>query len=229
MEIHKKSKYLFTIPIYLIAIIFIFQGIFKEHSIIPIESLVGLGLGFIMTAFLYVDRRLSKIVLNPSIGIETDSLSNCFQRIEKRKTHFDSLRIYGNNSLHFFPLFANSKITVNNLELLLRKKDSGNLEQDSEFNKIVDNYIEEWTKLKKKGRIRKLSIKRYLNSPTEWQAIFDNSFLIFGLNYPNQDDWKDAELMLDDATLIENHSVQTGKVIKNYSNRFKLFFKNAKN
>lgn len=227
MRFHKYSKYLISTPLFFISIVLIFQGILKEYFTLSVETLAGWGLGFIVTAFLYIDRRLSQIIINPPIGIIGDRINNCFNFIEDRKKHFENIKIYGNNSIHFFPLFANSNIRVNNLEILLREKSTENSIEDSRFNQTVKNYVNEWHKLKATGKIKKVIIKKYKHPPTEWQIVFDNKFIIMGLNYPNEMDWKDVELLIDHATLIENVSVESEKIINNYVTRFNLFFKNA--
>ena len=216
------AQYITYMSLILISLMLIFWGQIASFIPFTLPQIAGIGLGFLVGAFLYFDHLISQLIQNPSTALMHGTLNKCFDIIETKVHHVHHLRIYANATTNIEPLFANSSITVDRCEILLRELRPDET-TDSYFTQHLQHMIKQWQELEKKARIKKLEFRRHNTVPTEWHIIFDDKFIICGLNIPERNDWLGIDIL--EPTLIDNRSVETRLLIRKYIERFDGFFK----
>jgi hypothetical protein len=217
------ARYVTSVSLVLISLALIFWSQIAPSIPLTLPQVAGIGLGFLVGAFLYFDHLISQLITNPSTTIVHATLNKCFDLIESKMGHVNHLRIYANATSNIQPLFANSRLTVERCEILLRELPKD--EVDAELNIHIARMIKQWEELKIKGRIKQLECRRHHAIPTEWQVIFDDRFIISGLNIPEKNDWLGIDIL--EPTKIDNRSMETKLLINKYIERFDGFFRIA--
>jgi hypothetical protein len=215
------ARYVTYVSLILISLVLVFWSQVAPSIPLTLPQVAGIGLGFLVGAFLYFDNLISQLILNPATALTHTTLNKCFDIIESKMSHVNHLRIYANATTNIHPLFANSNLRVERCEILLRELRAD--EVDTELTRHTDRMIKQWDELKNKGRIKQLEIRRHHSLPTEWQVIFDDRFIICGLNIPERNDWLGIDIL--EPTLLDNRSAETKLLINKYVERFDGFFK----
>jgi class 3 adenylate cyclase len=149
------------------------------------------------------------------------SLVELFGLIEKRIGQVERLRIYANASTSVQPIFANSRVQARRCEMILREPGSDDPDS-ANFLQHLGHMLKQWDELKRAGRISEFECRRSNMLPTEWQIIFDDTFIICGLNVPDRSDWLGiAEI---EPFLVDNSSPEGKFFIDKYVERFDRFF-----
>jgi len=207
-----------AIPLLTISLLAFFWSQLAPSLPLTQTQILGLGLGALFAAFLYFDSKISEIISQPKEAIINGSANKCFDIVLSKMSHVKHLRIFGNSTIIVQPAIANSSVTIKKCEILIRE-----VKVNERLKEHIGDMIKEWQALTNKKRIDCLKINGHDCVPTEWYVIFDDEFLICGLNIPRKDEWKEVEI-LSDATLIQNRSIETKTLIKKYIFRFDEFF-----
>jgi hypothetical protein len=164
----------------------------------------------------------SHVNQNPTTALRHATLNKCFDTIEGSLKHVRHLRIYGNATTNIEPVLANSGITVDRCEVLIRESHLDESD-DENFDRHIGHMLKQWHELERKARIKELVFGRHDTVPTEWQIIFDDKFIICGLNIPGESDWLGIDIL--EPILVDDRSVETKLLISKYIQRFDGFFK----
>lgn len=155
-------------------------------------------------------------------NIKHGDLNELLAIIKKEYSDIKSLKVLANVTNIFLPAFQSSKLEVVEVQLLLRKPKENFQDSEEDYKNYFGTIINDWRKLEKNGRIKRLEIKYFDFLTPDWQVIIDDKFIILGLNVPQQDDWKKFEVL--ETILIAGDSKSGKLLIEKYSDRFDRFY-----
>lgn len=152
---------------------------------------------------------------------KSSSFSELFSEIEKHSKQYDELKIIANSTNALLPAFQDSNVKVGSCQIILRCPK----EDESELASFLKTVKQDWRDLEKKGRISKLSIHCVDNLLLDWQAIFDDKFMMLGLNSPHNENWKKYKMVA--TFLVSKTSKSSKEMIEKYRSRFDMVFETS--
>jgi hypothetical protein len=189
-------------------------------SSLSIQQLLGVLVGVFASSFLYFDSRLSEIQSSEILGFEHLNLIQAVNDTTKRLPYVRRMRVYALSSGMIQPLVASSKLEIDECTVLVRGFTDEELKIDSyrNYNSHIEDMIREWEKLRQRGRIKTLTVKRFFFAPTEYHIIFDESYLILGLLKPDPGSW--STVAVEEPVLVRNVNQITDSLVRKYISRF---------
>lgn len=184
-----------------------------EANIVSILLLSGMG------TLLFLKTIEEK---NQRVGINLVDLNESISLIKKELPIVNKMRILANATDRFLPAFLNSGIQVKSVEILLRRPYDSEIENKEYIDYLEKQIIPGWKKAEENKLIQKLDIKYFKFLSPDWQIIFDDKYLILGLNLPDKN--IQAFQVVDSILFIGNANEEL-IVIKKYTDRFDNFFK----
>ncbi len=191
----------------------IFGGFFKEILVAVIAAIFLAAVGFLWG-------RRTKLYNWIKI-VKLDSFHDHFSEIEKHSVSYEKLRILANSTNVVLPHFQESDLIINECEIILRTPKAN----ETLFANYIDTVEQDWRNLKEKGKITKLTIHFIDTLLLDFQVIFDDKFMLLGINTINEKDWKRYEIL--ETFLVINTSKSSKEMIEEYSKRFDSLFKNT--
>jgi len=106
-----------------------------------------------------------------------------FTTASKKTREVGLLRIYSITGQQMYAGICHSNIKVKECRLLVQNPPP-NCQKNRDTIKVVEAQIALWEQMKETGNIEKLIVRYYDFFPTEYECIFDDNHLIFGLFTP---------------------------------------------
>jgi hypothetical protein len=184
------------------------------------KIIAGLAVAIITGTSTWLYKR--KFSLRFRHTIKHGDLNEFLTIIKKTYPEIKTIKVLANVTNAFLPAFQSSGLNVIDMQLLLRKPANECEEIENDYKSYFNTIVNDWMKLAKQDRIKKLEIKYFDFLTTDWQVIIDDRFIILGLNVPQKDYWKKFEIT--DTILIAGDSPSEKSLIEKYSNRFDRFF-----
>jgi hypothetical protein len=181
---------------------------------------VGIATAIVVGTLTYLWGRRDKLYNWMKVA-KHSSFSTLFSEIERHSVRYNKLKIIANSTNALLPAFQESKITVKECEILLRRPKDDELE----FSSFLKTVEQDWRDLVARGRISNLAIRYVDDLLLDWQAIFDDEFMMLGLNSFDRQGWKKYNMI--GTFLVSKSSHSSKELIEKYTSRFDMVFKNC--
>lgn len=146
------------------------------------------------------------------------SLGDAFRRAAQYTPKVKHLRIYAITSAQMVSFFEHSGITAEACSVLVNKAPANRPLMAGQ----IEAAIQGWRALVDNGRIGSVEIRKYDFFPTEYEAIFDSTFLIFGLFQPSETQTSGARVRHPIA--VNSQSLPGARIISEFAERFDGLF-----
>jgi hypothetical protein len=156
-----------------------------------------------------------------SSNFQITSLGDAFRAASSVTPKVQHLRIYSITSAQMVSFLQHSGILVDRCSLLISKSTRGRPLMESQ----IEAAIQGWRALVENGSIALIEIRRYDFFPTEYEAIFDATFLILGLFHPSANETSGARVR--DPMTIHAQSSSGAKIVSEFTDRFDRLFESC--
>jgi uncharacterized protein YoxC len=161
-----------------------------------------------------------KLLREASSILQIVPLSEAFRLASDISPKVQHLRIYAITSAQMVSFLQHSGIIVDRCSLLISKSTQRPLMEAQ-----IEAAIQGWRALVETGTIAHVEVKRYDFFPTEYEAIFDSSFLIVGLFHPSLNETSGARVR--DPMVVRGQSAAGTKVVLEFLDRFDRLFQSC--
>jgi len=149
-------------------------------------------------------------------------LGEAFSVIAKTSPRVEHLRIFAISSLQILSFFKFNDIRADKCQILLRGFEENDTDHQDFLNQIK-LICSDWQYLHKTNRILELEIRHYDFLPTEYEVIFDNEYLIFGLYDSDPTDYSGVSVR--NPVLVDSKTDAGRIMVSEFANRFDNLFK----
>ena len=158
-------------------------------------------------------------------AIQIVSLAHGFEIVSSRLLHIDHLRVFAISSQQILGFLRFHPFEIETCSLLLRgfARDD---QAHSDFRKQIELVVRDWRVLQRDGRIKNLTVRSYDFLPTEYECIFNDTFMLLGLYDSDPSDY--SEVRVRKAALIEDSTLPAASMIAEYIERFDNLFSTCK-
>lgn len=167
-----------------------------------------------------VARQQPKLLREASSILQIVSLGEAFRLASNITPRVQHLRIYSITSAQMVSFLQHSGIVVDRCSLLISQPTQRPLMEAQ-----IEAAIQGWRALVESGTIAHVEIRRYDFFPTEYEAIFDSSFLVVGLFHPSPSETSGARVR--DPMVVHGQSAMGTKVVLEYTDRFDRLFQSC--
>ena len=145
------------------------------------------------------------------------------KHIQSNNLTIEKIQIIANTSSRILDFYRNTNLKLKTCEILFFKYSNPSIDTERMHNLNVDDNIKLWKSLVDTFIFEKLVISCYNTLPTDHQSLFDDQFLITGLNY--LDPIAPDLIGTMDETFFYNKDIGGhSEIITIYKNRFKQFW-----
>ena len=153
-----------------------------------------------------------------SSNFQIVTLGDAFRSAAILAPRVQHLRIYSITSAQMVSFLEHSGIVVDRCSLLISRATSGQPLMEGQ----IEAALQGWRALVENGKINSLEVRRYDFYPTEYEAIFDSTFLIVGLFDPSPAQTSGARVR--NPISVNAHSVAGAKFVSEFVERFDGLF-----
>lgn len=214
--LRKTTRYgtYFSLLIVSIALLFYqhFPKLIMDGSETNIYKALGILIGGMIALMRIFEYKLDKIAENQIKAIRVGEHGSNLASIYKEEETFTTALIYANTSSNIYTVIKESGIKVDLCKIILRREENNN-----QYKIILENNLDKWKKLNNKFYTN-LEYRFYDFTPTECQIIFDDKYMITGLNVP--DDTLQKVDLLPNTFLIKSVNRDSKIMIQKYIERY---------
>lgn len=187
------------------------------------EAIIYITSGLTVTAITaLVVSLFRKIKEKHAVHKDVTNVNEAFVKIGEiyTKKKIDHLRITVNIGNYILPAIQNSKLSFNNCEILLRRREN----EDKKYLLELDRVMKDWQILQINKRINNLNIKTLDFFLLDWHVIVDDKIMILGLNVTDKKHIYGFDTSNVKILLIESNNKDGIKIIEEYTNRYDDLF-----
>lgn len=159
-----------------------------------------------------------RLLREASSNFQIVTLSDAFRTAASLAPRIQHLRIYSITSAQMVSFLEHSGIIVDKCSLLVSKPTADRPLMEGQ----IQAALQGWRALVENGIINSIEVRRYNFYPTEYEAIFDSTFLIVGLFHPSPSQTSGARVR--NPITIHGQSSPGANIVSEFIERFDGLF-----